>query len=288
MKEREKSTNQTQNPTRTGPSHDPIKASNYFAMPETVSDFFILFLRTGLLICLLVSILLALHSNFSTRSRYFSLPKLNQTTSNFSAESYGPTNISHILFGIGASVTTWNERRHYSEQWWDPNRTRGFVWFDKEPDRNIVTLPYRVSEDWTRFKYSTSQSAVRIARIVLESFKLGVPKVRWFVMGDDDTVFFTENLVSVLGRYDHDQMVYIGGISESVEQNIMHSYDMAFGGGGFAVSYPLAALLLEVLDGCIDRYYYFYGSDQRIWACVSELGVPLTLHRGFHQVCVFF
>ncbi|KDP44916.1 hypothetical protein JCGZ_01416 [Jatropha curcas] len=78
-------------------------------------------------------------------------------------------------------------------------------------------------------------------------------------------------------------MWYIGGNSESVEQDLMHAYDMAFGGGGFAISYPLAEKLVNILDGCLDRYYYFYGSDQRIWACISEIGVPLTLERGFHQ-----
>lgn len=103
-------------------------------------------------------------------------------------------------------------------------------------------------------------------------------------MGDDDTVFFTENLVTVLSKYDHREMYYIGGISESVEQDVMHAYDMAFGGGGFAISYPLAAELSRIFDRCLNRYYNFYGSDQRVWACVKELGVPLTLEPGFHQI----
>ncbi|XP_076920998.1 uncharacterized protein LOC143582273 [Bidens hawaiensis] len=103
-------------------------------------------------------------------------------------------------------------------------------------------------------------------------------------MGDDDTVFFADNLVSVLSKYDHRKMYYIGASSESVEQDVMHSYDMAFGGGGFAVSYPLAAELERVLDGCLDRYSYVYGSDERVCACVSELGVGLTKERGFHQM----
>ncbi|KAI3783425.1 hypothetical protein L1987_42506 [Smallanthus sonchifolius] len=79
-----------------------------------------------------------------------------------------------------------------------------------------------------------SNPAVRIARIVVESFKLGLPDVRWFVMGDDDTVFFADNLVLVLSKYDHRQMYYFGGSSESVEQDVMHSYGTAFGGGVFA------------------------------------------------------
>lgn len=88
-------------------------------------------------------------------------------------------------------------------------------------------------------------------------------------MGDDDTLFFTDNLVSVLRKYDHWLMYYVGATSESVEQDVVHSYCMAYGGGGFAISYPLAAKLVKVLDGCIDRYYTFYGSDQKIAACIS-------------------
>lgn len=107
-------------------------------------------------------------------------------------------------------------------------------------------------------------------------------------MGDDDTLFFTENLVTVLEKYDHNQMYYIGANSESVEQDLIHSYAVAYGGGGFAISYPLAAELVRILDGCIDRYAELYGSDQKIQACLTLIGVPLTKELGFHQVHLLF
>lgn len=273
--------------TRSETSHDPIKASKLFAFPEKPADFFYLLMRLGLLVCFVASVSIALLSAFSSRTRWMPFPK--HLIRNVSVVSdTGTTNISHILFGLAGTVQTWEKRSRYSEIWWDPNATRGFVWLDKKPTwensiRPGVSVPYRVSEDWTRFKFSSSRSAVRIARIVSESFRLGLPNVRWFVMGDDDTVFFTENLVSVLASYDHNQMYYIGGNSESVEQDEMHAYDMAFGGGGFAISYALAAQLVKLMDGCLDRYFRFYGSDQRVWACAAEIGVPLTTQRGFHQ-----
>ncbi|KAL0426304.1 UNVERIFIED_CONTAM: hypothetical protein Slati_2805200 [Sesamum latifolium] len=202
------------------------------------------------------------------------------------------TTISHILFGIGGSAETWSRRRHYCELWWKPNVTRGYVWLDEEPGKTgepwpETSPPYKVSADTSRFKYTNwygSRSAIRIARIVKESFELGLENVRWFVMGDDDTVFFTENLVNVLNKYDHNQMYYIGGNSESVEQDLEHSYTMGYGGGGFAISYPLAAELVKILDGCIDRYAEFYGSDLKIGGCMSEIGVPVTKELGFHQM----
>ncbi|KAM7262857.1 hypothetical protein ACFE04_000540 [Oxalis oulophora] len=199
------------------------------------------------------------------------------------------TNVSHILFGIGGAAQTWEQRRQYCELWWKPNVTRGFVWLDEKPNQTwpVTSPPFKISVDTSRFKYDCwygSRSALRIARIVKESFELGLGNVRWFVLGDDDTVFFVENLVTVLGKYDHNQMYYIGGNSESVEQDMVHSYDMAYGGGGIAISYPLAAELVRVLDGCLDRYSAFYGSDQKIQGCLSEIGVPLTKELGFHQL----
>ncbi|KAL2926059.1 N-acetyllactosaminide beta-1 3-N-acetylglucosaminyltransferase 2 [Bienertia sinuspersici] len=62
---------------------------------------------------------------------------------------------------------------------------------------------------------------------------------------------------------------------------------MAYGGGGFAISYPLAQELAGMQDRCIQRYPALYGSDDRIQACMAELGVPLTKESGFHQYDVY-
>ncbi|KAF7143068.1 hypothetical protein RHSIM_Rhsim05G0195700 [Rhododendron simsii] len=250
-------------------------------------------MKAFIAICIVASVSLICYSTFWSHHSGFpespnrSIVNLNHIATELIHEE---TNVSHVLFGIGGSAKTWSKRRHYSELWWKNGITRGFVWLDEKPAANVtwpdMSPPYKVSEDTSRFKYTSaygSRSAVRIARIVKESFQLGLDNVRWFVMGDDDTVFFVENLVTVLGKYDHNEMYYIGGNSESVEQDVIHSYTMAYGGGGFAISYPLAAELVRVLDGCIDRYASFYGSDQKIGGCMSEIGVPVTKELGFHQ-----
>eukprot|EP00257_Ricinus_communis_P026606 XP_025014020.1 uncharacterized protein LOC8274863 [Ricinus communis] len=277
--------------TRLQPSHDPVKKLKLvsFLTDNKTYEIFSLLARIFLILSLISSISLVLYTAFSpqTHSTRFTYPR--QTTKQPEAEfQSGPTNISHILFCVGGSATTWKTRSRYSSLWWNSNKTRGSVWLDEspsvKPESEMPSLQYRISNpEWKKFKFSSSRSAVRIARIINDSFKLRLRNVRWFVMGDDDTVYYTENLVSVLAKYDHNQMWYIGGNSESVEQDVMHSYDMAFGGGGFAISYPLAEKLVNILDDCLDRYYYFYGSDQRIWACISEIGVPLTREVGFHQ-----
>ncbi|XP_021757271.1 uncharacterized protein LOC110722306 [Chenopodium quinoa] len=208
---------------------------------------------------------------------------------NLSSPDPGPTRLTHIMFGLGGSAKTWEARREYSQLWWNPNTTRGFVWLDDHPPKTTPGSfpPYRVSSR-AEFQFGPNRNdhsnSDRMARILKESFDVGLPGVRWFVMGDDDTVFFTDNLVKVLSKYDHREMYYIGSSSESVEQDVMHGYGTAFGGGGFAVSYGLACELVRILDGCIKRYHNFYGSDEKVSACVAELGVPLTKEPGFHQL----
>ncbi|KAF9674698.1 hypothetical protein SADUNF_Sadunf10G0153900 [Salix dunnii] len=273
---------------RLRPSHDPAIKRGLYSLQDNTRVIFSYLTRLFLILCLIFSVSLVLYTSFSSSNKNQFWHRIPHAARTGTVLSPGPpTNISHVLFGIGGSAATWRDRSVYSSIWWVPDVTRGFVWLDKKidsPRTNINGPPAKVSSpEWTRFKYSSSRSAVRIARIISDSVKLRLPDVRWFVMGDDDTVYYIDNLVSVLSRYDHNQMWYIGGNSESVEQDVMHSYDMAFGGGGFALSYPLAERLVSILDGCLDRYYYFYGSDQRIWACISEIGVPITRERGFHQ-----
>ncbi|KAL8543592.1 hypothetical protein ACS0TY_004240 [Phlomoides rotata] len=206
------------------------------------------------------------------------------------------TTLEHIVFGIAASSKLWNKRKEYIKLWWKPEKgMRGIVWLDSpvKSNRNESnSLPeIRISGDTSRFAYKNKQghrSAIRISRIVSETLRLGeTENVRWFVMGDDDTVFVTDNLVRILNKYDHNQYYYIGSLSESHLQNIYFSYGMAYGGGGFAISYPLAKALEKMQDRCIQRYPGLYGSDDRMQACMAELGVPLTKELGFHQYDVY-
>ncbi|KAK7395252.1 hypothetical protein VNO78_15803 [Psophocarpus tetragonolobus] len=257
-------------------------------------ELLLLFLKAGLAVSIFILITLFFFLTLSYNQPLYRITThttLKNMLQQKTPEEQTPTNISHLLFGIGGSAATWNTRSQYSELWWRRGTTRGFVWLDEHPPENVTwpetSPPYKVSADTSAFKYTCeygSRSAIRIARIVKESFELGLENVRWFVLGDDDTIFFTDNLVTVLSKYDHNEMYYVGGNSESVEQDVIHFYTMAFGGGGFAISYPLAKELARILDGCIDRYAEFYGSDQKVQSCISEIGVQVTKEPGFHQV----
>ncbi|GLJ10083.1 hypothetical protein SUGI_0121700 [Cryptomeria japonica] len=121
------------------------------------------------------------------------------------------------IFGIDASASLWETRKEYIKLWWRPEETRGFVWLDKDaqPERSeeetLGLLPLGISSDISHFKYTHTyghHSDIRISRIVSnKTFKLGIPDVRWFVMGDDDAMFVPENLVRVLSKYDQRQIL---------------------------------------------------------------------------------
>lgn len=227
-------------------------------------------------------------------SETFLLPRPEKKAVQAIAPENQATDLNHVVFGIAASSKLWKQRKEYIKIWFEPKKMRGYVWLDKEvitdagDQENLPQI--RISGDTSSFPYTNkkgSRSAIRLSRIISETLKHldsdSRKSVRWFVMGDDDTVFVTDNLIRVLRKYDHEQMYYIGSLSESHLQNIFFSYGMAYGGGGFAISYPLAVALSKIQDRCIRRYPALYGSDDRIQACMAELGVPLTKEQGFHQ-----
>ncbi|KAK9285362.1 hypothetical protein L1049_024553 [Liquidambar formosana] len=201
------------------------------------------------------------------------------------------TTIHHLLFSIASSSRSFSHRKPYLRLWYTPNSTRAFIFLDGPPPPSTPTdpsiPPLLVSGDTSRFPYTFRgglRSAIRVARIVKEAVDRNESDVRWFVFGDDDTVFFVDNLVRTLSKYDHDRWFYVGSNSESYEQNAKYSFDMAFGGGGFVISHSLARVLARVLDSCLVRYAHLYGSDARVFSCLAELGVGLTHEPGFHQV----
>ncbi|KAL8154078.1 hypothetical protein V2J09_011838 [Rumex salicifolius] len=203
-----------------------------------------------------------------------------------------PTNITHLVFGIAGSVNVWKNRKAYIESWWRPNVTKGLLFLEQEPTRFLpwpsTSPPYTFFGDTSKFRAYDKHGmrhAIRMVRVIQETFeKLHGDGVRWFVMADDDTVLFLDNLVSVLARYDHTKYFYIGQNSESTWSNFGNSFEMAFGGAGYALSYPLAQALAKNLDVCIKRYPRVYGSDHILKACVADLGVSLTHEKGIHQI----
>ncbi|KAJ1694999.1 hypothetical protein LUZ63_011697 [Rhynchospora breviuscula] len=246
-----------------------------------------------------------LYNNFHPPPLTSPLRHSSDTSRDLSTSSTSPLllpstpslSVRHILFGIASSSRSIIHRIPLISLWWDPS-VRLFVFVDSPPrtrskrriEENRFPFPVLVSANASHFPYTFKRglrSGIRVARIVkelIERTDISKKEVRWIVLGDDDTVFILTNLLETLDKYDWRQWHYIGSRSEMWSQNNDHGFDMAYGGGGIAISLPLAKVLARNIDSCIERYHYLFGSDGRISACLAELGVQITHEHGFHQI----
>nr|XP_043625816.1 uncharacterized protein LOC122597234 [Erigeron canadensis] len=203
-----------------------------------------------------------------------------------------PTNISHLVFGLVGTTKAWHHRKHYIESWWRPNVTRGFLYLDTSPTGDLLpwspaSPTFRVSDNITKLLEETKHVApimVRMVHAVIEVFREEHEGVRWYIMGDDDSMFFVDNMVDVLSKYDHTKYIYIGAHSECIMSNQIFSYDMGFGGAGLIMSYPLAKMVQKNIEDCFRRYPYLNSADLILMTCVNDFGVSMTAHQGLHQM----
>ncbi|CAF2349492.1 unnamed protein product [Brassica rapa] len=226
------------------------------------------------------------HKLFAPLEFTFSSSEIS-TSSSSQTSREPPTNISHLLFVIVGSTKTWRYRRGYIEPWWRPNITRGHVFLEKPPGRDLLpwpqqSPPFIVNKDSsvTNAKFKTQ---IRLFQSLHESFNNANKDTRWFVIADDDTLFFLDNLVKALEQYDHKKHYYIGMNSENVWSNAIFGFDMGYGGGGYALSYPTVETLLKRMEDCIARYLGVY-SDLLSFRCLADLGIDLTMNKGIHQI----
>lgn len=204
-----------------------------------------------------------------------------------------PTTLSHLAFGLIGSNSAYRHRKSYIESWWRANATRGYLYLDKAPDSDLLPWSpasplYRVSQDLTDFLNETKAAvpiSIRVINGIMEAFKDNDNEnLRWLVMGDDDTLFFVDNLVDVLGKYDHRKFYYFGTPSDFIMSNFWFSFNQGFGGAGFVLSYSLAKTLANDMPNCLRRVAQIRSSDLMTMACVADFGVNLSPHNGFHQI----
>ncbi|KAL3625827.1 hypothetical protein CASFOL_030356 [Castilleja foliolosa] len=160
---------------------------------------------------------------------------------------------------------------------------------DKPPTPNLlpwapISPPYRVVDNLTELflRHQTRPRFDLMPRMVhgiLELFREEHEDMRWIVMGDDDSIFFVDNIVDVLSEYDHNRYYYLEWHSETVVSNYWFSFEQAFGGGGIVLSYAL----VRDMEGCLIRYAQSSSADLITMTCIADIGVNLTPHKGIHQ-----
>lgn len=249
------------------------------------------------IILYLSSIFFLSNNQLSFRTCNFLSPLLLKFPSSITSRypDNSPTDIKHLMFGLLGSAKAWKHRYSYIESWWRPNITRGYLYLDKNPSPDFFpwspsSPPLKISEDIIKLLHETKPVApimVRMVHAIYEIFREDHEGVRWFVMGDDDSIFFVDNWVDVLGKYDHTKYFYVGGQSETILSNFYYSFNQGFGGAGFALSYPLAKALAGNMEDCLRRYHYLNSADLITMSCIADLGVSHTAQRGIHQVYMF-
>ena len=107
---------------------------------------------------------------------------------------------------------------------------------------------------------------------------------QWISTIDDDTFFPSiPSLVSMLKRYDPQELHYIGGVSEEWWA-VVHYGLMGFGGAGIFISIALAKVMTDEYDHC-KKATKANAGDIRIMECVYELtDIKLTNERDLHQI----
>ncbi|KZV56471.1 hypothetical protein F511_08369 [Dorcoceras hygrometricum] len=229
-------------------------------------------------------------ATFSLTLKHFISPPYQYILSPLKS-TVSPTNLSHLVFGIIGSEKAWHHRKAYIESWWKTNVTRGFLFLDKKPKAALLpwpetSPPFRVSENLTRFLNRSGVRAQRMVHGIMEVFNEDHEDLRWLIMGDDDSIFFVDNIVDVVAGYDHRKYYYLGGHSETVVSNYLFSFNQAFGGAGIVLSYPLAKALANDMKNCLRRYAFLNSADNTTRACISDLGVNLSPHMGNHQAII--
>jgi hypothetical protein len=112
------------------------------------------------------------------------------------------------------------------------------------------------------------------------------PYANWYMMIDDDSYVFLDNLDDFLSSYDHNLPYYFGAANiftmcDGVE-NWLHGSIFAHGGSGILLSRGAIMKLLDSWTFCIIRYHDCWAGDVRLGLCLRNEGVLLTNLKTFH------
>ncbi|OIW22951.1 glycosyltransferase family 31 protein [Coniochaeta ligniaria NRRL 30616] len=173
-------------------------------------------------------------------------------------------NASDFIFGVSTTYKRFKDPRTSSIHEWTYWLTDGK---GKSNGGKLVLLLLDASEEelldaWKRLDAagidvdvyqsdSSMEMAVRYLTLVPTLYNHpDRPGRKWVVTCDDDTFFPSFNaLAARFEEYDHTMPMYIGTLSEDVN-NVDRHGAQAFGGGGVFLSIPLAKVIAEKFDSC--------------------------------------
>lgn len=109
--------------------------------------------------------------------------------------------------------------------------------------------------------------------------------IEWIAIGDDDTLWFIDNLLEILQQYNSSNIIYLGNTSDRNETIENHGNYYAYGGGGILLSKTLILHIANSSQLCLKKYKSMFGGDEIIGKCLTEFfKINLTLNEHFHQL----
>ncbi|KAJ8327021.1 hypothetical protein QVD99_005110 [Batrachochytrium dendrobatidis] len=112
------------------------------------------------------------------------------------------------------------------------------------------------------------------------------PNAEWFVMLDDDTYMFFDNLLNMVSDLDPEKPYYIGARNMFIGCDGVKKWGdgPAFGHGGSGIVLSRAAIrtMVSNLDACIVRYKTCWAGDVRTALCLRDQNILLKDPKGFH------
>ncbi|KAJ3262026.1 hypothetical protein HK103_003869 [Boothiomyces macroporosus] len=113
------------------------------------------------------------------------------------------------------------------------------------------------------------------------------PNADWYVMIDDDTYVFMENLHFRLAHFKPDKPYYFGSANvftgcDSVKKLGTGPF-FAHGGSGIVLSKAAIKKLIPIIDSCLPKYHQCWAGDIRLALCLRDAGIllgdPLHFYR---------
>ncbi|KAJ3304497.1 hypothetical protein HDV03_002706 [Kappamyces sp. JEL0829] len=103
------------------------------------------------------------------------------------------------------------------------------------------------------------------------------PDADWYIMIDDDTYVFMDNLKALLDTLDPTQPHYLGAVTNFVGCDGVTEWEdapyFAHGGAGIVVSKATMQTVLPLLDDCIPKYDSCWAGDIRWGLCLRDAGI---------------
>ncbi|CAF1088118.1 unnamed protein product [Rotaria sordida] len=204
--------------------------------------------------------------------------------------------IEEIYFALTTNTQRILKTIHYLKFWAKLSSIKCLIVFEQKDFLTTANITEYLVNEGISCKVQTS-NVTRYEERYLELFHMawnnqeikedihtGIKKVEWFAVGDDDTIWFVNNLLHTLQQYNSSNFMYIGDISNKKSQVIRHGAYYAYGGGGILLSRPLAVLFAQHIQEC-KQFLNLYGGDEMIGKCITEiLQVNLTRNNNFHQM----